>query len=178
MAVVAAHAARRFRNDAADGVQQHHPPDHRAGLKARAGDGLLLDGIPGHGAVRQPAGRHSGGAHRRSGNPDLGGRIHGGGAHRLPELCGLVRPTCRSPLRPRVCPPLPSSPACQDQEISLARVPGICTLVAFPYFRMWPRSAISVELRTPFSCPSTTTDLNTRRSPYLLNVITVRLAVP
>ena len=62
VAFAAADAADRLRHDGADGGQQHHPANDRGGGQARPGDELLQHGLPGHGPVRQPAGRRTGAA--------------------------------------------------------------------------------------------------------------------
>ena len=66
-------------HDAADGVEQYHSADHRGRREAGPRDGLLLDGVPGHDAVRKPAGRQPGSPYRRSGNARAGRRGVPGG---------------------------------------------------------------------------------------------------
>ena len=52
----------RLWHDAADGGQQHHPANHCGRRQTRPGDELLLHGVHGHDALRQPVRRHRGGA--------------------------------------------------------------------------------------------------------------------
>ena len=63
---LAVHDRRRFRHDGADGVDQHRDPDDRRRGEARPGDELLYHGVPGDGAVRQPARRLDLDAHWRA----------------------------------------------------------------------------------------------------------------